>query len=478
MDILKNSISGIKKLYLKKEISPVEVLEQLRAAISQKDKEIHSYLYVDEKAIECAKTAEKKYKENNARDLEGIPIAIKDNICITNQPTTCASRILQNYISPYNATVIDKLLENGAIIIGKTNMDEFAFGSSTENSAFGTTKNPFDLSRVPGGSSGGSAAAVASDFAFGALGSDTGGSIRQPACFCGVVGLKPTYGRVSRYGLIAFGSSLDQIGPITKDIKDSAILLKIISGNDKKDSTSMDITVPDYEKEIEKEFKPSGYKIGIPKEYFIEGIDKQVKNRVDSIIKKLGTMGFILEEISLPHTEYGIATYYVIATAEASTNLARFDGIKYGYRSKNYSNINELYFNTREEGFGFEVKRRIILGTFVLSSGYYDAYYLKAQKVRVLIKDDFKKAFETVDAVIAPTTPELPFKIGEKFSNPLKMYLSDIFTVNANLSGIPAINVPIGFSEENLPIGIQLFTQPFTEEKLLRIAYYIEQSIK
>ncbi|MCL5674388.1 MAG: Asp-tRNA(Asn)/Glu-tRNA(Gln) amidotransferase subunit GatA [Candidatus Omnitrophica bacterium] len=477
MDILKNSISGIKNLYLKKEISPVEVLEQVRTAILQKDREIHSYLHLNEKAFEDARQSEKRYKDGNARELEGIPLAIKDNICTTEQPTTCASKILQNYVSPYNATVINKLRESGAVIIGKTNMDEFAFGSSTENSAFGPTKNPFNLSCVPGGSSGGSAAAVAAELAFGALGSDTGGSIRQPACFCGVAGLKPTYGRVSRYGLVAFGSSLDQIGPITKDVRDSAILLKIIAGKDKKDSTSMDVPVPDYEKEIEKELKPSELKIGIPKEYFVEGIDKQINDRVNTIIKKLEGAGFILEQISLPHTEYGIATYYIIATAEASTNLSRFDGIKYGYRTKNYSNINEIYFRTRGEGFGFEVKRRIVLGTFVLSSGYYDAYYIKAQKVRTLIKEDFKKAFERVDVIITPTTAELPFKIGEKISDPLRMYLSDIFTVNANLSGVPAINVPAGFSEENLPIGIQVFAQPFMEEKILQVAHYIEQNL-
>ncbi|MCL5408931.1 MAG: Asp-tRNA(Asn)/Glu-tRNA(Gln) amidotransferase subunit GatA [Candidatus Omnitrophica bacterium] len=478
MDILKNSISQLKNLYIKKEISPVEVLNQIINEISQRDKEIHSFLYLNEKVVAEAKSAEKRYIEGNYRKLEGIPIAVKDNICTIEQPTTCASKILQNYIPPYDATVIRNLKENGAIIIGKTNMDEFAFGSSTENSFFGPTKNPFDTSYVPGGSSGGSAAAVAANLTFGALGSDTGGSIRQPACFCGVVGLKPGYGRVSRYGLVAFGSSLDQIGPITKDVKDSAIILQIISGQDKMDSTCLDIGVLDYEKEIEKEIIPSKYKIGIPKEYFIGGMDKQIKDRAESIIKQLEKQGFILEEISLPHTEYGIAAYYIIATAEASTNLARFDGIRYGYRTKNYSNVQELYFNTRQEGFGFEVKRRIILGTFVLSSGYYDAYYIKAQKVRSLIKNDFQKAFEKVDIILTPTTPELPFKLGEKTSDPLKMYLSDIFTVNVNLAGLPAINIPVGFSRENLPIGVQLITKSFTEEKILQMAYYIENNIK
>ena len=410
------------------------------------------------------------------RELEGIPISIKDNICTKGIPTTCASKILENFIPPYDATVIERLKNAGAIIIGKTNMDEFAFGSSTENSAFGPTKNPYDYLRVPGGSSGGSAASVGADLCFASLGSDTGGSIRQPACFCGVVGMKPTYGRVSRYGLIAFASSLDQIGPITKNVKDNALLLKIISGRDIFDSTSIDIKVPDYLKFLEGDLKDM--KIGIPKEYFVEGIDKEIKNKIFEILKIMENLGANIEEISLPHTSYGIATYYIIATAEASSNLARFDGVKYGYRSKNYKNLIEMYMKTRGEGFGNEVKRRIILGTYVLSRGYYEAYYLKAQKVRTLIKNDFEEAFKKVDIIITPTTPELPFKLGEKKDDPLKMYLSDIFTVNVNLSGLCALNLPVGFSSSNLPIGIQIIGSYFKEEIILKVAKKIEDEIK
>ncbi|MCM8818872.1 MAG: Asp-tRNA(Asn)/Glu-tRNA(Gln) amidotransferase subunit GatA, partial [Candidatus Omnitrophica bacterium] len=364
----------------------------------------------------------------------------------------------------------------GAIIIGKTNMDEFAFGSSTENSAFGPTRNPFDYSRVPGGSSGGSTASVASNLCFASLGSDTGGSIRQPSAFCGVVGMKPTYGRVSRYGLIAFASSLDQIGPITKNVRDNAFVLKIISGKDKRDSTSIDIEVPDYINFLNKGIK--GLKIGIPKEYFIEGIDNEIKEKIFEILKFLENEKAIVEEISLPHTGYGIATYYIIATAEASSNLARFDGVKYGYRSKNYNNLMEMYIKTRQEGFGKEVKRRMILGTYVLSSGYYEAYYLKAQKVRTLIKNDFESAFKKVDVIITPTTPELPFKIGEKKDDPLKMYLSDIFTVNVNLAGLPGINIPLGFSSNKLPIGLQIISPYFQEGLLIQTGVIIEDKIK
>ncbi|MCM8807330.1 MAG: Asp-tRNA(Asn)/Glu-tRNA(Gln) amidotransferase subunit GatA [candidate division WOR-3 bacterium] len=477
METLKLSIWQLRELYKKKEVKPSEVVMSLIEEIYKKDKEIHSYLYINEKAIEQAKKVDEKIaKSENLRELEGIPISIKDNICTKGIPTTCASKILQNFIPPYDATVIERLKNAGAIIIGKTNMDEFAFGSSTENSAFGPTKNPFDLNRVPGGSSGGSTASVASNLCFASLGSDTGGSIRQPSAFCGVVGMKPTYGRVSRYGLVAFASSLDQIGPITKNVRDNTILLKIISGKDKKDSTSVNIEVPDYEKHLGEEIK--NLKIGVPKEYFIEGIDREIKEKIFKVLKLLEKEGAIIEEITLPHTSYGIATYYIIATAEASSNLARFDGVKYGYRSKNYKNLFEMYTKTRGEGFGEEVKRRIILGTYVLSSGYYEAYYLKAQKVRTLIKKDFELAFEKVDVIITPTTPELPFKIGEKKDNPLKMYLSDIFTVNVNLSGLPAINIPIGFSLNKLPIGLQIIGNFFKEEEILKVGYVIEKNIK
>ncbi|MFN4227219.1 MAG: Asp-tRNA(Asn)/Glu-tRNA(Gln) amidotransferase subunit GatA [Candidatus Ratteibacteria bacterium] len=476
-EILKLGICELQELYKKKEVKPSEVLLLLYEEIYRKDKEIHSYLYINEKAIDEAKKVDEKIaKGENLRELEGIPISIKDNICTKGMPTTCASKILENFIPPYDATVIERLKKKGAIIIGKTNMDEFAFGSSTENSAFGPTKNPYDFERVPGGSSGGSTASVSANLCFASLGSDTGGSIRQPSAFCGVVGIKPTYGRVSRYGLIAFASSLDQIGPITKNVKDNALLLKIISGKDKMDSTSVDIEVCDYFEFLNRDL--NGLKIGIPKEYFIEGIDKEIKERIFEILKILENQGMIIEEISLPHTDYGIATYYIIATAEASSNLARFDGVKYGYRSKNYKNLIEMYMKTRGEGFGQEVKRRIILGTYVLSSGYYEAYYLKAQKVRTLIKNDFEQAFKKVDIILTPTTPELPFKLGEKKDDPLKMYLSDIFTVNVNLSGLPAINLPSGFSSNKLPIGVQFISPYFKEEILLNLSYKLESELK
>ncbi|MCX7917220.1 MAG: Asp-tRNA(Asn)/Glu-tRNA(Gln) amidotransferase subunit GatA [bacterium] len=477
MEILKLGVWELKELYKKKEIKPSEVVSLLFEEIYKKDKEIHSYLYINEKAIDEAKKIDEKIaKGEELRELEGIPISIKDNICTKGIPTTCASKILQNFIPPYDATCIEKLKSVGAIIIGKTNMDEFAFGSSTENSAFGPTKNPFDLDRVPGGSSGGSTAAVGANLCFASLGSDTGGSIRQPSAFCGVVGMKPTYGRVSRYGLVAFASSLDQIGPITKNVRDNAILLKIISGKDKYDSTSVELDVPEYTNFLENSLKD--IRIGVPKEYFIEGIEKEIEEKIYKILKILESEGCKIEEISLPHTSYGIATYYIIATAEASSNLARFDGVKYGYRSKNYKNLMEMYMKTRGEGFGEEVKRRIILGTYVLSSGYYEAYYLKAQKVRTLIKNDFENAFKKLDIILTPTTPELPFKIGEKKDDPLKMYLSDIFTVNINLAGLPAINIPCGFSSNRLPIGIQIIGDYFKEEKILNLSYILERCIE
>ncbi|MCM8810496.1 MAG: Asp-tRNA(Asn)/Glu-tRNA(Gln) amidotransferase subunit GatA [Candidatus Omnitrophica bacterium] len=476
-EIFNLGVCELSELYKKKEIKPSEVLSLLLEEIYRKDKEIHSYLYINQEAIEEAKKVDEKIaKGENLKELEGIPISIKDNICTKGMPTTCASKILENFIPPYDATVIERLKEKGAIIIGKTNMDEFAFGSSTENSAFGPTKNPYNFERVPGGSSGGSTASVASNLCFASLGSDTGGSIRQPSAFCGVVGMKPTYGRVSRYGLVAFASSLDQIGPITKNVKDNALLLKIISGKDKMDSTSVDIEVCDYLDFLNKDLNK--LKIGIPKEYFIEGIDKEIKEKIFEILKILENQGMIVEEISLPHTDYGIATYYIIATAEASSNLARFDGVKYGYRSKSYKNLIEMYMKTRCEGFGEEVKRRIILGTFVLSSGYYEAYYLKAQKVRTLIKSDFEQAFKKVDIILTPTTPELPFKLGEKKDEPLKMYLSDIFTVNVNLTGLPAISIPCGFSSDKLPIGVQFISPYFKEEILLNLSYKLENELK
>ncbi len=471
------TLCELKKLYEKKEVKPSEVVSSLLEKINSEDKKLHSYLFVNEKAIEEAKIVDEKIaKGEKLRKLEGVPVAIKDNICTKNIPTTCASKILENFVPPYDATVIKKLKEEGAIIIGKTNMDEFAFGSSTENSAFGPTKNPLDKTRVPGGSSGGSASATGANLCFASLGSDTGGSIRQPASFCGVVGMKPTYGRVSRYGLIAFASSLDQIGPITKDVSDCALLLKIISGKDVMDSTSIDIPVADYPSFLKDDVKD--IKVGIPEEYFVKGIDNEIKEKIENLFKELEGMGVKLEKISLPHTEYGIAVYYIIATAEASSNLARFDGVKYGYRSTNYTDLVDMYKRTRGEGFGEEVKRRIILGTYVLSAGYYDAYYLKGQKVRTLIKKDFENAFEKVDLILTPTTPELPFKLGEKKDDPLKMYLSDIFTVNVNLSGLPGMSIPAGFSSNGLPIGLQIIGPYFKEEKIIQFSYTIEKILK
>ena len=407
----------------------------------------------------------------------GIPIGIKDNICIRDTETTCASRILEGFKPPYDATVIEKLRKVDAHFIGQTNMDEFAFGSSTENSAFGPTHNPWNLDCVPGGSSGGSAAAVAAHEAIWALGSDTGGSIRQPASFCGIVGLKPTYGRVSRYGLIAFASSLDQIGPLTKDVRDRALFLNIIAGHDERDSTSAEIPVPNYTKSLTGDIK--GIKIGLPRECFIEGLDKEVRAAVTESVETLKKCGASFKEISLPHTEYAVATYYIIATAEASSNLARFDGVQYGLRCQpaalRRTPLIDMYEETRDRGFGDESKRRIMLGTYSLSAGYYDAYYLRGQKVRTLIKNDFDKVFEECDAVLTPTAPTTAFRIGEKSSDPLQMYLSDIYTISANLAGIPAISVPCGFSKHKLPIGLQLMAKPFDENMLFRIAHAYEQ---
>lgn len=412
--------------------------------------------------------------------LKGIPVSLKDNICTKQFNTECCSKILKGFKPPYDATVVRKLKEAGATVLAlKTNMDEFAFGSSTENSCYGPTRNPWDPDTVAGGSSGGSAAAVASDEAIMALGSDTGGSIRQPASFCGVVGLKPTYGRVSRYGLIAFASSLDQIGPLTKDVKDSAILTNIISGHDPYDSTSIDTAVPDYTRSLAQDIK--GIKIAMPDEYFVEGLDKEVKIIVEEAVNKLKSLGADYKSVSLPHTQYAIPVYYIIATAEASSNLARFDGVQYGYRSNpevatGNQPLIEMYKKTRGEGFGQEAKRRITLGTFVLSHGYYDAYYLRALKVRTLIKQDFDKVFGEFDCLVTPTSPTAAFKIGEKTQDPLKMYLSDIYTISANLAGIPAISIPCGFTKKGLPVGLQILARAFNEEMLFRIAYAYEQS--
>jgi len=455
-----------------KQISLKELYDALGRQIEKVDPLIHGYLsYNLERALAEAEVADLDLP------LGGVPIAIKDVINIKGHPCGCASKILEGYVAPYDATVASKLRAAGAIPFGRVNMDEFAMGSSTENSAYGPSKNPWDTTRTPGGSSGGSAAIVAADEAFAALGSDTGGSIRQPAAFCGCVGLKPTYGRVSRFGLVAFASSLDQIGPITKDVRDAAILMNAISGVDKNDSTSLAEPVPDFTADLEKGVK--GLKVGLPKEYFIEGIDSNVERTVRDAVKHLESLGAEVIEISLPHTEYALSTYYIIAPAEASANLARFDGVRYGHRANSIENLLEHYGKTREEGFGPEVKRRIILGSYILSSGYYDAYYLRAQKVRTLIRQDFANAFKKVEVVVCPTSPTPAFKLGERTSDPWSMYLADIFTLAANMAGICGISVPCGFVEEDsrqLPVGLQILGKELDEATLLRVSYAYEQS--
>jgi aspartyl-tRNA(Asn)/glutamyl-tRNA(Gln) amidotransferase subunit A len=469
------TISELSAKLNKREVSAREATQACLDRVKRVDAQIKAFLSYDEAdALAQADQADRRLAngEANTRPLLGVPIAIKDVIAVKDQPLNCGSKILGKFISPYDATVIEKLKAAGAIVFGRLNMDEFAMGSSTENSAFHTTLNPWDTTRIPGGSSGGSAAAVAADECFAALGSDTGGSIRQPAALCGCVGFKPTYGRVSRYGLVAFASSLDQIGPLTKDVRDAATMLKAISGSDARDSTSVPHPVPDYAAALNGEVK--GLKLGLPREYTIGGLDAEVKQAVDSAVKELQKLGAEVVEISLPHTDYAVATYYIVATAEASANLARFDGIRYGLRIDGADPI-ELYGNTRGQGFGAEVKRRIILGTYVLSSGYYDAYYLRAQKVRTLIRQDFLKAFEQVDAIVTPTTPTPAFKVGEKSDDPLQMYLSDIFTISCNLAGICGISVPCGFTKSpKLPIGLQLLGPPFGEETILKIAHAYE----
>ncbi len=475
MDILGLTICGLKRHLAERKISCAEVVELLLRDISEKDKRLHSYLYINENALAQAALADGRISKGESKGpLEGIPIAVKDNICTRGMPTTCASRMLQNFIPPYDASVIEKLKDAGAIIIGKTNMDEFAFGSSTETSAFGPTTNPFNENCVPGGSSGGSAAAVGANLCYGALGSDTGGSIRQPASFCGAVGMKPTYGVVSRYGLVAFASSFDQIGPLTKDVRDSCLMLNVIAGRDTRDSTSADFSMPDYMSVPRSDLK--NLRIGMPREYFVEEIDEPVKKRILEVIKLAEKAGARIVDISLPHTKYGIATYYIIATAEASSNLARFDGVRYGYRTSSYKDLEEMYSNTRGEGFGDEVKRRIILGTYVLSAGYYEAYYVKAQKVRTLIKKDFEEAFKEVDVILTPTTPELAFGFGAKKDDAIRMYLSDIFTANVNLAGLPAMSLPAGFSG-GLPVGVQLVAPHFREDFMFGAALALEEQL-
>ena len=474
MDLTELTVHELQEKLKNKEINVSDITKAYISRIDKKEKDVQAFVTVlKEEALKKSEEVQAQFdnRENNA--LAGIPIGIKDNINTKGIRTTCSSKMLENFISPYNATVMEKINEENMITLGKLNMDEFAMGASTEYSYFKKTKNPWNLSRVPGGSSGGSAAAVAANMVPFALGSDTGGSIRQPAAFCGVVGLKPTYGLVSRYGLVAFASSLDQIGPITKDVKDCAILLNVIAGHDEKDTTSANIEKKDYTKALKNDVK--GLKIGVPKEFLGEGINEEVKSRILEAIEEYKKLGAIVEECSLDIAKYALASYYIIACAEASSNLGRFDGIRYGYRSKNFNNIKELYKNSRSEGFGEEVKRRIILGTYVLSSGYYDAYYKKAQQVRTLVKNEFKKAFAKYDVLLTPTSPTVAFEIGTKSNNPLEMYLADICTVSVNIAGLPAISIPCGVDSKNMPIGMQLIGNHFAEETILNAAYAFEK---
>jgi aspartyl-tRNA(Asn)/glutamyl-tRNA(Gln) amidotransferase subunit A len=464
------SISSLSDQLAAKTISAVELMQAVIDRTKAVDGKVRAFNSFDEAdALAQARASDERRARGAALGpLDGIPIGMKDVISVAGQPLTASSKMLANFVSPYDATVTKKLKSAGAICWGRLNLDEFAMGSSTENSAFHTTNNPYDLERVPGGSSGGSAAAVAAGEAIASLGSDTGGSIRQPAALCNVVGLKPTYGLVSRYGLIAFASSLDQIGPFTRTVEDAAVLLGTLAGHDPLDSTSFKTEIPDYRGELAKRKGP--WRLGIPKEYFSDGLDPEVAAAVEKAISYYEKLGCEIKNVSLPHTEYGVGVYYIIATAECSSNLARYDGVRYGHRSKDAKDLLELYFKSRAEGFGPEVKRRIILGTYVLSSGYYDAYYLRAQKVRTLIRQDFLNAYKEVDAIITPTSPTPAFKKGEKASNPLAMYLSDIYTIGVNLAGLPGVSIPCGFSKTGLPIGLQIIGQPFGEADMLAIA--------
>ena len=476
MEFHQMTIHQLHDLIVKREVTSKEATDALYCHIKKVDGKIGAYLLLtEEEAHRQAEQVDRKITQGEEiGDLAGIPLGLKDILCTKGIRTTCGSKILGNYIPFYDGTVVRKLKERDAIILGKLNMDEFAMGSSTENSGFQITRNPWDLERIPGGSSGGSAAATAADECIASLGTDTGGSIRQPAHCCGVVGLKPTYGRVSRYGLVAFASSLDQIGPITKDVEDCAIMMNAISGYDPYDSTSVNIEVPDYRGFLIKDVR--GMRIGIPEEYFVEGMDPDVEKAIREAIKLFETWGAKIQNVSLPHTEYAVAIYYIIATAEASSNLARYDGVKYGFRSKGFRDLMEMYTQTRARGFGQEVKRRIILGTYVLSAGYYEAYYRKASQVRTLMRGDFEAALQKVDVILTPTAPTPAFKIGEKVEDPLQMYLSDIHTIPVNLAGIPAMVVPCGFSHEGLPIGLQIMGRHFDEGRLLRVAYTFEQN--
>lgn len=478
MNITDLTVHELQDKLKSKELTVTEITKAYVDRINEKEKDVQAFVTIlSDEAISKAKDIQAKIEAGEIKgDFAGIPIGIKDNMCTKGVKTTCSSKMLENFISPYNAAVIEKLNDENIIDLGKLNMDEFAMGGSTEYSYFKKTRNPWNLSKVPGGSSGGSAAAVAANMVPWALGSDTGGSIRQPASFCGVVGLKPTYGVVSRYGLVAFASSLDQIGPITKDVQDSAMLLNLIAGHDEKDTTSADIEKKDYTKALKNDVK--GLKIGVPKEFFGEGINEEVKETLKKTIQIYKELGAEVEEFSLDIAKYALATYYIIACAEASSNLGRFDGIRYGYRSSEFKNLKELYRKSRSEGFGAEVKRRIILGTYVLSSGYYDAYYKKAQQVRTLVMNEFNKGFEKYDVIATPTSPTVAFDIGSKSNNPLEMYLSDICTVSVNIAGLPGISIPVGVDKEGMPIGMQLIGNKFQEETILNAAYTLEQKIK
>ena len=470
----KLTIHELRDKIVNREVTIKQVLDEVFSRIDNVENKIDAFVTVmRDEAYERAEKLQSDLENGKTLGtLFGIPVAIKDNMCMKNTLTTCSSKILSNFVSPYDATVVKKLEEAGAIIIGKTNMDEFAMGSSTATSYIKKTKNPWDLERVPGGSSGGSAASVASDMVIASLGSDTGGSIRQPASYCSVVGLKPTYGLVSRYGLVAFASSLDQIGPFTKDVKDAAIMLDVIKGHDKMDTTSMNIEYPEYEKELDGNVE--GLKIGVPRAFIMDGLNEEIKESFENSLKTLESLGAKIVDISLDYAKYALPAYYIIATAEASSNLARFDGIRYGYRTKNFENLDDIYKNSRTEGFGDEVKRRIMLGTYVLSSGYYDAYYKRAGQVRTLITKDFENAFNEVDVIALPTAPHTAFKFGEKSNNPVEMYLEDIFTVPVNIAGLPAISVPCGVDSNNLPMGLQFIARAFDEKTMLKVALGFE----
>lgn len=471
MELYELTVHELKEKLKKKEITAKEITKAYLDRIEEKEADVKAFVTVTKQ--EALEKAEKIEKEGSKATLAGIPIGIKDNICTKGIRTTCSSKMLENFVAPYDATIMEKINQEDMVILGKMNMDEFAMGASTEYSAFQKTRNPWNLDCVPGGSSGGSAAAVAANMVPWAIGTDTGGSIRQPSSFCGVVGLKPTYGLVSRYGCVAFASSLDQIGPITKDVTDSAMLLNVIAGHDQKDSTSVRTEKKDYTKSLIKDVK--GLRIGLPKEYFGEGIKEEVKEAVMKVAKQYEAMGAIVEECSIDVTEYALPVYYIIACAEASSNLGRFDGIRYGYRTSQYKTLKDIYRNSRSEGFGPEVKRRIILGTYVLSSGYYDAYYKKAQQVRTVVKKGFQKIFEKYDVLLTPTSPTVAFEIGTRASNPLEMYLADICTVSVNIAGIPAMSIPCGLDKKGMPIGFQLMGNHFAEETLYRAAYTYEQ---